>query len=824
MTAVWARVRSDLRSSRGAAIATILVVGLAGGLVLGAAAAARRTQTAFPRFLAATNSSGILVSPSAPEGLRPGGYDEAVAHLPGVAQYGLIAGVFLTGPVQPGSPPPDPAFSVNASVDGRAFYTIDRPKILRGRMPDPERSWEILVDPVMARLQDLHVGSRLPMATLTSVPKGFPNAPPGPSNFTYLTLTVTGVGVDENSVLPANVLDAQPSIALTPAFYQRYSARAGVLGYDGVVVRLRDGVDHARFQRQAQALARRMGVGPAFVVDSAAHAAQVRRTLLPQVAALWFFAGLAGAGLLLVAGLVLSRRLLTGATEHPTLRALGMTRGQLVAASLAVAGILAVGGALVAVLIALLSSALTPLGQAKAAEPHPGIVTDAAVLGGGFVALVAGLLGVAAVPAVRAASLRAGAGGAAELGGADRPSAIAERVTRGRLPASAGVGVRMALEPGRGRTAVPVRSGTVGLAVALAAITAVITFGSNLTMLVRTPRQFGWNWDAMVGSPFGFSSPPVGFLSRVTGVRSVAPGNLSPVTIGGRPVPAVGIEPSARIAPTMIQGRAPSANDEIALGSKDLRRLRRSIGDSIPVEVGDVTHRLRIVGEPVFPALGQGSFEPTGLGEGALVTASTLAPLAVRASGGRYQFALLRFDPGADPGAVRAAIRRAAAREPGCHPPDSDPPCLLISPLRPGDISSYAAIQATPFALAGMLSLLALALMAYTLVTSVRRRRRDLAVLKTLGFRRRQVSATVAWQATVLAVIAGVIGLPLGMIAGRCAWSVFAGQLGVPASPTVPIVLVLVAVPAGLLAANLIAWAPGRIAARTPAAVVLRSE
>jgi putative ABC transport system permease protein len=198
--------------------------------------------------------------------------------------------------------------------------------------------------------------------------------------------------------------------------------------------------------------------------------------------------------------------------------------------------------------------------------------------------------------------------------------------------------------------------------------------------------------------------------------------------------------------------------------------------------------------------------------------------VASQSSGGPYQFVLVDFDPNTTPAAVRAAIERAAAHEPACHPADADPPCLFVAPARPGDISSYATIQSTPFALAGMLSLLALALMAYTLVTSVRRRRRDLAVLKTLGFRRGQISSSVAWQASVLATIAGVIGLPLGIIAGRWAWTVFAQQLGVPPSPVVPVGLILLAIPVGLLVANLIAWLPGRIAARTPAAVVLRSE
>jgi ABC-type antimicrobial peptide transport system permease subunit len=106
----------------------------------------------------------------------------------------------------------------------------------------------------------------------------------------------------------------------------------------------------------------------------------------------------------------------------------------------------------------------------------------------------------------------------------------------------------------------------------------------------------------------------------------------------------------------------------------------------------------------------------------------------------------------------------------------------------------------------------------------VRRRRRDLALLKTLGFTRRQVLGTVAWEASAFAAVALLIGLPLGVIAGRWAWSVFASAAGVSTAATVPLATVLLAIPATLLAANLIAAAPGWEAARLRPALVLRTE
>ena len=68
----------------------------------------------------------------------------------------------------------------------------------------------------------------------------------------------------------------------------------------------------------------------------------------------------------------------------------------------------------------------------------------------------------------------------------------------------------------------------------------------------------------------------------------------------------------------------------------------------------------------------------------------------------------------------------------------------LRADLRPGEIRNYAGVRETPLALGLALVALAVGTLAQVLLTSVRRRRRDLAVLKTLGLSRRQVQAVVA--------------------------------------------------------------------------------
>jgi len=87
-----------------------------------------------------------------------------------------------------------------------------------------------------------------------------------------------------------------------------------------------------------------------------------------------------------------------------------------------------------------------------------------------------------------------------------------------------------------------------------------------------------------------------------------------------------------------------------------------------------------------------------------------------------------------------------------------------------------------------------------------------------------QIRRAVAWQATTIAAIALLIGLPAGVAGGRWAWRVFAAQLGVLPEPAVPLTTIFIAIPAALALANLIAAAPGQAAARTKSATVLRTE
>jgi len=60
VSAVWMRLRSELRIRWRAWLGLALLIGLAGGAAVGAAAGARRTETAYPRFVQAQNGYDLI--------------------------------------------------------------------------------------------------------------------------------------------------------------------------------------------------------------------------------------------------------------------------------------------------------------------------------------------------------------------------------------------------------------------------------------------------------------------------------------------------------------------------------------------------------------------------------------------------------------------------------------------------------------------------------------------------------------------------------------------------------------------------------------------
>jgi hypothetical protein len=536
----------------------------------------------------------------------------------------------------------------------------------------------------------------------------------------------------------------------------------------------------------------------------------------------------------------MARQMTLDAAGYGALSALGMTRGGLFALAAARLALVTVAGAVIAVSIAVAASPLMPIGAARLAEPQPGIGLDPAVLGTGFAAVVLLPLVVLAAPAIRAVHQARGAAGPTgppAARPAPRPSWLAGALTRAGT-VTGGIGTRMAFEPGHGRTAVPVRRALAGSVIAVAAVTAAAVFGASLVALVSTPQRYGQNWDQALN--LGFVSVPSSyaahFASATPGVTGYALGDIGQLSIGGTQVPAIGVDPVRGDGYlTMLAGQPPANADEIAFGAQTMRALGVRIGQTVRARVafatgepGPVTTRmLRVTGTVVLPDFGQsGLSSDTDLGNGAVVSPALLSvanptgiPGCTTGRNTCYSLFLFRYRPGTDTTATSTRLLAATAKA-GC--PYGG--CTVTSDQRPGEIRNYAAIRDTPLVLAAVLIVLAVGTLAHVLLTGVRRRRRDLAVLKTLGFTRQQVLRTVAWEASALAAAALVVGIPLGVIAGRVAWALFADATGTASQATVNVPLVLLAIPATLLLANVIAAWPGWTAARLRPAQVLRTE
>ena len=820
MGAAWLIVRADLRRRWRAMLAMALLIGLVSGVVLVAAAGARRTDTAYPRFLSRSHAADLLVSP-VQSGFQ--GYFQAVAGLPQVASADVVAFLQMSLP-GPGASP----FSgmvAEASPSGGEGVAINRVKVLAGRIFNPADPHAVMISPVLAAREHLRPGGTLHLI-------GYPQRRGNPDigGAVRLAFRVSAIVVTDDEIVPATHELAEPRILLSPAFSRTRLAQSFNPAGGASYVILRPGADAAAFTSQAIALAARYRVGAAQVVHLAYEYAAAQRAIQPEAVALAIFAAIAGLIALAVVGQLLNRQLVLDSAEFPILRAFGMSRNHLAFLSLARVALVTTAGAVVAIVVAVAASPLMPIGPARFAEPSPGIDVNLPILGIGFAVIALAPLLVQIPGAVRVAGRTPGATGLDEPAAQARPSRLSPALGLvGSVPGS--LGVRMAFEPGHGRTAVPVRSALAGTMLAVAAVVGAVVFGGSFLRLVGTPHSYGQNWDQQLDLQTG--SVPASVGGRVlAGIRSLdqyAGGNYGQVGVAARgsgsgtTVPAIGIDQlhgSGFL--TLLTGRAPAGPRQITLGPRTLRMLGLHVGQRVRVTANGSPSMMRIVGSAVFAAFSVGGGSATDLGNGAAVSASVLSqpnPPACRGPTTCYNFFLLRYKPGTDLPATAGRLETAVTRA-GCP----RGLCLVTTDQRPSDIEHYTSVRDTPLVLGALLGVLAVGTLSHALLAGVRRRYRDLALLKSLGLVRSQLLRVVCWQATALAAVSLLVGVPLGLLAGRWAWVVFAWSAGVADQADVPVPLVLLAIPATVLLANLIAAGPGWAAARVPAATVLRSE
>ena len=804
--ALW--IRADLKARRRGWLVLALLLGLAGGTVVAAVAGARRTDSAYGRFLAAQHAADVTILD---DGTVGGRVDvDALARRPEVAAIARGSLIFYT-------------INDNASVaaaDDALGRRVNRFRIISGRMYHSERADEVVVGFGVARRAHIHVGS-----TFDLIPSEFVREAEA-AGIHQITLHTVGI-VAAPAEFPPQYVGLYPSIHMTPAFFRIYGstlASGDVDPHRGMVfIRLKHGVDLRRFQRSIQ---REYGECSACVQSATELGVLTQRSFHFQAVGLWLLAAFGGMAILLAVGQALSRHIFDGAGEFPTLRALGVGRRILTVIGLAEAALTGAVGAAIAIGVAYSLSPLTPVGDARIAEPHPGFAfdTNAAVVGAA--AILAITIVVAAVPAWRAARSAARAGTERS---SQRTSAPSRFLARLGLPASTVTGTRLALEPGRRRSAASVRSSLLGMTIGVAVLAGALVFGTSLEHLLHTPALYGVRWD---GTLSNFGDGPdlrdrITQLESVQGVTDLAIGSNAVAEIGGITVPYLALDRVRGDAlPPIVEGREPRRADEIALGRRTLHRIDARLGDRVAVRLpfGRFTGgkapsaMFTIVGRTVIAGSGTSATPP---GEGVLTTVDGMIRLAADHPDPlltKVTDAYVRFARGNDHVPILKRLAVIIGRR------DNITAAAEVKPDTPSDIVSFGRTQDLPLFLGGILALIAAATLAHVVASTVRSRRRDLAILKTIGFVRGQIRATVAWTATVLIVLGLAVGIPAGIALGRWAWTVFADELGMVPRPAVRLVDIVLLVPAGLALANFIAAIPGHSASRLRPAMILRTE
>ena len=146
----------------------------------------------------------------------------------------------------------------------------------------------------------------------------------------------------------------------------------------------------------------------------------------------------------------------------------------------------------------------------------------------------------------------------------------------------------MALEPGRGRTAVPVRSALAGTVVAVAAMVAAAVFGASLLGLVSVPHRYGQNWTQSIDfmtptTPKSLAGPVHGDPALVSGY---ALGDFGQLAVNRRVVPAIGVDPvRGHGFVTLLAGRPPRHPGRSPWASRPSGPRRSGIGQQVRASV-----------------------------------------------------------------------------------------------------------------------------------------------------------------------------------------------------------------------------------------------
>lgn len=767
---------AQLRSGWRGRLALVAALGLVGALALGSALGAMRTSSAVDRFLADQRAFGALVFCGPPEP-TPHGYacEETLGGLDEVSDTASL--LTLPGMLSAGGVTlevtDDTCYSGSGDVglvvapDSRYGTAVNTHRFIAGRPADPTRADEVVIGRELARRAHLGLGDTVDVQLFggadclaTAAEWHSPRA-----------LTVVGIQVSPSEVRPESG-DYLAFVYGTPALL----AEVGPLPDSElmVAVRLRSGSDSMASLRASLA---DLGVPSGAAMAGTINSDNLKRSARPYVTAQWLVGGLIAAAGVVLLGQALGRQIRAGSGELRALAQLGLTRRDLLAIGLTHVLSVVIPAAVLGALGAYLTSSFTPLGVARVVDGQAGLRADVVPLTLGIGVMILALI-AAALPSVIAAGRQRPE---TAVSGAGRAGALARQLGGGPVSTT---GLRMAFEPVRGPAAPPLRTGVGVILCAAILLVASTVFAGSLTHLLSSPHLVGWNWDGIL-TVEGDGDEPVdtgAFLAAAAaapGVEAVTAGTIWP------PMSALfgpdrvelqifSLTPGA-IEPTLISGRAARGSQEIVLGPETMERLDYHEGDEVPF--------VAVTGEWEEVSEGRGT-ETMGtvtiVGTGVIPGSGGDSRLG---TGGAVDFEFYRaYVPEAEPGVVFVRFAAGADRSEATRLMASslsvDRVDLITDEILGDSFLDLAQVRNLPIAVAAMLALLAVGVVAQVIVGSTHARRSELGVLRALGLRPRQIRMAIVVQAMAVSGAVLIVGLPVGIAAGRQIWTTFALSLG----------------------------------------------
>ncbi len=505
---------------------------------------------------------------------------------------------------------------------------------------------------------------------------------------------------------------------------------------------------------------------------------------------------------------VVSGVVLTGGRDIGVLKAVGFTPREVSATLLGQILLPVVLGTLVGTALGTLASQPT-IEQTTLSFglPPTSSISPSVLVGVPLACLL--IAGVAAlVPAIRAGRLSA-----------------VTAITNGTMPTTGRTARRLRSTGLRLPLSLPVRLGITGgvahpgralmtlgaLVVGVAAVTFALGVDWSLIRIVgQLDRNVESPVRAQLVAPDGEATVAAAIAADASIARSVGLAGADVSVPGLGTVPFVAYDGDASwIGYALIRGRWLAAPGEAVAGSAFYRRTGLQVGDQLVLSAGGREVTVRMVGE-IFDT-GEGSEVPIVL-RGAWADLLALDPSATP---DRWEIrpldgvALRTFTTNLEQ-ATNGAVSTYTLDD-----TTSDEEFLLFL-----SVVAFLGAILVAISLGGVFN---------TVLLETRQRTRELAVLKAVGLMPRQVVALVIWTVAPLAILAGLVGVPLGLLSQRAVLGYMGQTAANTAIPEVsfdvfpPLLLVALAC-SGLAIAVLGAYLPAVRAARAHIAPVLQAE